>query len=223
MKKIGSLLFVLSMLAMSSCGKGLPTSSGVTASGGGTGGGGGIPAATQITLFSQLHDGNLKGAAASARAGANAICQATYTANYSGSFSCSTFLGLVSISASDQIIDMGTNYNIPSNLAIKGPTGLDVAANWNALLTDPLSDSMLNAGVVAPAGGAADFWTGSADNFSGSFQNPSCLGFTDGTGGNSGMVGSGQTASTMWWTYDDNTYSRPCNENTMTSLLCACW
>ncbi|MBF0239807.1 MAG: fibronectin type III domain-containing protein, partial [SAR324 cluster bacterium] len=71
--------------------------------------------------------GNLGG-----RSGADARCVAEKSATWPN-LACSNIRAFLSVDANDEIQDMPTNYGVPTNRPILGPTGTQIRSNWPQL------------------------------------------------------------------------------------------
>ncbi len=119
----------------------------------------------------------IAGAAIGGRAGADTKCQSASNkpAGYGN------YRALISVSDTDEIRDMPTNYGVPTLYTLRSPTGNLVANNWADLLDGTIYYSLYSAGVYV--GGPSEWWSGSnsdgsldGTNHCASWTNPSAGG-----------------------------------------------
>jgi hypothetical protein len=123
---------------------------------------------TKLILFNAgTHDGNLGG-----RSGADAPCGASANAPV-GAKNIHAF---ISISADDELRDMGDRHGCPADFAVYGPDGTSlIANNWTDMLDNSINMSLTGAGVVPN-----DYWISGSDSdgaYGTSYNN--CSGFTN--------------------------------------------
>ena len=129
--------------------------------------------------------GNISG-----RIGADNLCQAKYTSDYT-SLGCTQVRGFISIDGTDQIADMPGNYGVPIDVPILGPGGTPIANDWADLLDGNILTTLQGAGVLA----ALSYWTGS--NADGTFYSSvHCSNYTSTLG--SGRIGSATATGSTW-------------------------
>lgn len=139
------------------------------------------------------------------RSGADTHCENNLPADLVGKETHA----LISVNATDEILDMVANYNVPLDREIIGHnSGTVIATSWADFLDGSLAVSLEQAGVM-PAGDT--FWSGS--NANGSLTVANCSEWTSSASNVFGAAGSA-TATTSW-TY---TVSAACNS--LRSLLC---
>lgn len=123
--------------------------------------------------------GNLGG-----RTGADQICK-NYLDNESISMfnnSCSNVRALISVDSNDEIRDMVSNYNVPTNRALRGPTGLKFGTSWDNL-TNGSWDYRLDVIIGAYQAGSDETkkpWGGSTTG--GALDSIHCSNFTSNSG-----------------------------------------
>jgi hypothetical protein len=142
-------------------------------------------------------DGNLGG-----RAGADALCAAS--ANRPAGYS--NYRALISVSATDEIRDMPTNYGLPTNMQITGPGPgfTQIASDWANLL-DGSIDASLNAAGVVP--GDNRWWSGSFS--AGGLSSNNCSGWTTNSNGTAAEGGNSTLTNSGWI----NDFTVPCDVN----------
>ncbi len=125
-----------------------------------------------ILLFdtSTLYNGNLGG-----RTGADAKVQTRYDASYS-SFNYSNVRCFISISSTDEIRDMISNYSIPTSTPVYSPNGTKIADNFNFLYNNGISSNLLS---TLTGAGLSSGWWWSSSNGDGSLSSQNCNGHTD--------------------------------------------
>ncbi|CAN2043753.1 hypothetical protein GMMP1_1190001 [Candidatus Magnetomoraceae bacterium gMMP-1] len=161
-----------------------------------------------IVLYSAgTHNGNLGG-----RSGADTICSSAASGALTNLYS--NFKAFVSFSTFDEIIDMPSNYTIPSGLTIKSETGVIVASNW-ADLTNTQNQTVVSAGVMLTN---TYWWSGTISDAS---YYTSCSGFTtsdSGTSGRAEYTGFATGDTTKWMLND---YGSGCNNQL--EVICVAW
>ena len=150
-----------------------------------------------------MQDGGIGG-----RSGADAFCEAE-----SLSVSCNSRRGFLSVSSTDEIADMPTNYYLPTDREVRSVSGTTLATSWSDLLDGTISATL-------SAGGVADgIWMSGSNSDGTVYTGFNCNGFTDSTSSyglargsylntNSGWITSGTVASCA---------------NVWTRVVCACW
>lgn len=140
-----------------------------------------------ITLFDggAIATGNLGG-----RSGADATCVAARPANVVQS----SIRAFFSVSASDQLVDMTTNYGISNVLNIRGPTGTTIASNWADLFDSAIDATLFNAGILP----TSTRWA-SGSNADGTVHTNTCVGWTSSAAG-SGATGRSDDTDSNWIT-----------------------
>ena len=138
-------------------------------------------------------DGNLGG-----RSGADAICL-TYVDNESFSMinSCSNVRAVISVSATDEIRDMASNYSIPTNRKIRGRNGIFLGDGWDNVtggtgatygLEYPLSAGVPELQIEYSI--YHRYWTGSDTDAS--LKSNNCNGWTTNASSSAGEIGTGE-------------------------------
>ena len=158
-----------------------------------------------IFLFStsEQGDGSFTG-----RSGANTLCRNRRNEIFPKLPSNNVY-AFISINSSDHISNMDSNYLVPINKAIKGPTGIVIANDWNDLLDGSILETLSNASITS-----ISWW--SASNSDGSLHDANCTNF-DGTAGQ-GRVGYATIKNEPWITG----FTVNCTE-TNHVVLCICW
>jgi hypothetical protein len=82
-----------------------------------------------------------------------------YYASYSY-LGCTNVRAFISVDGSDAIQYMPSNYVIPSNVEIHGPTGKRIGQNWADLLDGSIERTMADADVES----SYNYWTGASSN-----------------------------------------------------------
>ncbi|MES0489402.1 MAG: hypothetical protein ABUK01_05375 [Leptospirales bacterium] len=141
---------------------------------------------TAILLFSTAAvDGNFGG-----RSGADTLCAnaqpVAYTCNQ-----IRAFISTDGFNGADEIIDMPTNYSVPTDLPLKGPTDVTVANDWADAIDGTwitcLGTSCENLTTPSDVITSAFYWTGSYDDTTG---NPTyCSGWTSNANADTGRSG----------------------------------
>lgn len=158
-----------------------------------------------ILFASTASSGNLGG-----RSGADALC----TSSLPVGLSCTNLHALISVSASDEIQDMPTNYSVPLDRAIASEGGTTIQTNWANLLSGSILSSLVNAGILTMSD--TYWWSGSNDD--GTFQATyNCTNWTVNTNMVSGYSGYYNQTGTGWISAGVPT----CNGNF--PILCLCY
>ncbi len=169
----------------------------------------------RILMFTSAPvNGNLlaAGGLATARASADALCAEML--DELPEQACTNVHALLSVNTNDEIQDMPTNYGVPEDLPIEGPTGVEVDANFAGLLDGSVAVSPVDAEV---ASGEVNLWTGSG--ISGEALNTTCNGWTATEGaGPLGFGSVGNPSNTTTWIA---ALSGSCNG--ANQLICICW
>ncbi|HNE21474.1 MAG TPA: hypothetical protein PKG67_03040 [Turneriella sp.] len=100
-------------------------------------------------------NGNIKGAFATAREGADAQCLGTRAGITFPNNGCNQVRAVISLSASDSIGNMPLNYGVPTNRSINASNNFVIAPDWNALRDGTSGNSL--APNVMPA--ATTWWS----------------------------------------------------------------
>lgn len=140
-------------------------------------------------------DGNLlaAGGGGSARASSDNLCTTRRgTLTLAPVNTCTTVRALVSFTAGDQLNNMPTNFSVPVDRLVRGPTGTLVADNYSDMINPSvnLKATLLAANVLA----GATFWSHSINT--GAVSGSSCGGGT--TNGGSGQRGATNTTTSAW-------------------------
>jgi hypothetical protein len=133
------------------------------------------------------------------------------------SLPCQNVMTFISIDSSDDIADMPTNYGVPSNKKIVGPTGIPIAVDWAGLLDGSIDVELQKAGI-------SDTYWWSGSDVAGNYLTAAscvacntCSGWTDGTNASQGMSGAHNRTDSTW--INDGT--RSCTNSL--NILCICW
>jgi len=171
------------------------------------------------------NNGNLGG-----RSGADALCTLHHDSERTSMVtnSCSNVRAVISVSATDEIRDMASNYSIPTNRKLRGINGAFLGDGWDNLTGGASSNSNL---VYSPSSGIPEllytndnpdvrnqYWTGTASNES---LGNNCAGWTDGTNSENGDYGD----PTLDPYKDGRTFVFKSNTgcNSIKRLLCVCF
>lgn len=130
-------------------------------------------------------NGNLGG-----RIGADSICSNAIPTGVS----CAHLHAFISVDASDEIQDMPSNYNVPTDVQIASKEGNIVQNNWADLLGGSILMSLVNANILTNSD--TFWWSGSNDN--GSLSSSHCGNWTASTSLVSGYSGYYNQTSTAW-------------------------
>lgn len=145
---------------------------------------------TKIYLFRSEYtvSGNMGG-----RVGADALVAAS-SHKPTGSYTIHAF---ISVSSTDDIKSMPTNYGFPNNVPIVSVSGnAPVADNWADLLDGDLDLALMDLAVgVLPSGKSPSWWSGS--NFDGTVSQ-NCTGWTDDLGHTRGVIGYAHATNNDW-------------------------
>jgi hypothetical protein len=147
---------------------------------------------SKLVLYNAgTHDGDLKGAEADARTGADAIC------NASGNkpFGATNIHAFISISGTDGIASMPANYGYAIDEAIYGPDGTTkIGDNWSDLLDATIDNTLVAAGVFSDV---EKWWSGSdfTGNCASSFY---CNGFASNSNSYTGEIGWSNMSTGDW-------------------------
>jgi len=163
------------------------------------------------------HTGKLTSmVSASPRADIDAICENARMETYPH-LPCGTVRAFISISASDDIEDMASNYGIPLDKRIVSPSGVAIASNWLDLLDGSIIET-LNHADIAPH----EWWSGSDEHGKYLPVSPcvgcnTCSGWTSENPSLTGMTGAHNKTDSAWM----SDQLRRCDKQYF--LLCACW
>ncbi|OHD68510.1 MAG: hypothetical protein A2W19_14595 [Spirochaetes bacterium RBG_16_49_21] len=171
-----------------------------------------------IYMFSAgTHDGQLTTMyTASARADIDTVCIDAKADSYPA-LPCLNVRTFISITSSDEIARMPTNFGVPTGKKIIGPAGTQIANDWTDLLDGAIDEELQNAGI------SSDFWW-SGSGADGRYLSTAacitcntCTGWTDGTNAFQGMTGAHNRTNSDWINYGNT------NCNTLRAVLCICW
>ena len=158
-----------------------------------------------------IYDAGSKSGALGGRAGGDALCQAAMPAN-----GCSTTHALLSVSATDEILDMPTKYGVPTDSPILALGGAQIADNWADLLDGTIDTSLGGAGVIV----GTSFWY-SGSNADGSVTDKTCTGWTT-TAALNGTYGASNQTGSKWISTSYATCGLA-NAGADYHYLCVCW
>lgn len=110
----------------------------------------------KVVIYQANNAIGIAGASIGGRAGADTLCQnaTNKPAGYSN------YRALISVSATDEILDMPANYGVPTSYPIRSSSNTLIANNWADLLDGTISTGLGAAGVYV--GGPSEWWSGSA-------------------------------------------------------------
>ena len=148
----------------------------------------------------KTYTGNLGG-----RSGADAICLSNMDNKTISmvNHSCSNVRAVISVSATDEIRDMASNYSIPTNVDIRGSSGTRFGTSWDnftsathtlpvGYVVGEMEAGPSGAGVSA-WGERTRYWSGS--DTSGALDTRHCSNFTDESSGETGSLGEGASTT----------------------------
>lgn len=147
------------------------------------------------------------------RAGGDAMCTMARNTYVFPDNRCKNYRAFVSLSTTDTIANMPTNYGIPANQPIHGPNGTVIAQNWQQLASGTLETSLLAAGVTNHA--SNQFWSFSTQL--GDFDSVSCNGGLDSTSYYQGRFGDPNEVLANWKSHN----AVSCNNSKY--VLCVCF
>ena len=141
--------------------------------------------------------------------------------------SCSNVRAVISVSATDEIRDMASNYSIPTNRKIRGINGAFLGDGWDNVTGGASGTAHL---MHPPGAGIPELfrwenrgsyvWT--ATELTGSLSTDNCVGWTDGTSSEEGKAGDPGSdpyydGSLKYLTYSSTRCDLP------NRLLCVCY
>lgn len=132
---------------------------------------------TKIYMFatSGTVQGNFSNGYSSPREAADTICRNEYNSSYTnlGCNNVRAFInGIGSNGSDDEIVDMPSNYNFPTNIPIMGPTEIIFGNDWADLFDGAIQNSLTSTGVTSQ-----NWWSGSATD--GRAGSTTCSQWTD--------------------------------------------
>jgi len=168
------------------------------------------PAVNRVYLFPTVTqtDGNFGG-----RTGADALCM---TARLSTTFienQCTKVRAFVSLSASDEIVDLASNYGMPTGLPFNGVNGALLANNQADLLDSSISVILSSAGITLASGWYSLSGVGTGDGTLDAAAN--CSGGTSAAA--NGRYGLDNSTGSSWMSLTQAICSTPRH------LLCVCY
>lgn len=146
-------------------------------------------------------NGNLMGTETSARAGADALCDAgkpTLPDDYDG------FRAYITIDATDDIDGMDETYGIPDNVIVESLGSDQLGVDWDDLLDGTIDTDLDTADVVIDG----DYWTGSLSDGT-EAAGFTCNGWESEDVGDSGHMGLASDTGTAWLDDTDDTCDQP--------------
>ncbi|MDD2816855.1 MAG: DUF1554 domain-containing protein [Thiotrichaceae bacterium] len=156
---------------------------------------------TNVVIYSLTSDGGGNQAGnMGGRAGADALCAASGARPLTGATANTQYRAFLSVSATDEIRDMPTNYNVPTTLPIVGnypaATTTPIVGNWAALLNGTTLTTTMQ---LATGATNVGYWTGSDGTGAISAARGNCNGWTSNLVGVTGDVGThNSTVSPNW-------------------------
>lgn len=170
--------------------------------------------ATKMVMYTSDYDidGLIGFNATDVRTRADDICR--YSTKLPAS--CGTPHAFISISASDDLASMPTNFGFSDALQIESSSDVIIATMWSMLVgpTATLTNNLVNAGVM-PAG---NWWSGS--DLEGATHSDSCSGWTSDT--EVGIVGDASTTTNTWISMASQSCGKTLGDDQMYMLLCIC-
>lgn len=165
-----------------------------------------------VTLFSA---GRYTGAmipptVSSARGSLDQMCISARQSLYPA-MSCSSVRAFISITNSDCIANMPSNYGLPTSLAFMGPTGTIIANTWADLMDGSIPINLRDADIASQ-----EWWSGS--NASGGASPDNCASWTGYASSVINGAAGAHNKTDSQWIYDS---SRNCSN--LLHLLCGCW
>ena len=156
-------------------------------------------------------NGNIKGAFATAREGADAQCLGTRAGITFPNNGCNQVRAVISLSASDSIGNMPLNYGVPTNRSINASNNFVIAPDWNALRDGTSGNSL--APNVMPAATTWYSFSTAGGNYDGTNN---CSGGTVGTS-ISGATADSSVTGANWIGSASQICSNPAQ------ILCICY
>jgi hypothetical protein len=149
----------------------------------------------------RIFDGNSPGGALGGRAGIDALCATASQAD--GGPGSANVHGFISVTDTDEIKDLPSNYGVPTNRPIVSMTGVAIASDWSHLLGGSIGSALTSAGVIV----SGNFWY-SGSNADGSIATTpvdgggvhpfTCSGWTSGSGFLDGAYGLAYSTTSTW-------------------------
>ena len=159
-----------------------------------------------------IYDAGGKSGPLGGRAGGDALCQAAIPADR-----CTKTRVLLSVSASDEIRDMPSNYGVPTDAPLESLNGSKIADDWADLLDGTIDTSLGGAGALV---GTSFWYTGSNSN--GSMTTETCTGWTTSALADATYGTSSQTSS-KWISTSTATCGLSNPPGADYHYLCVCW
>lgn len=146
------------------------------------------------------------------RSGADTMCTSARTANYS-SLPDAHVRAFISVSASDEIRDMPSNYSTPTDREIRGPTHIKLADDWADLLDGTVDVTLFAAGILDDS-----FWYSGSDGY-GALSEHNCSGWTSPDALFDGAYGLNSNTDSQWM---NSGSEATCGLNSY-HVLCLAW
>jgi hypothetical protein len=177
-----------------------------------------ITLSDSIYMFAaDRHTGNLTTVTtASARADIDDYCEDAKSASYP-TLPCLNVRAFISISTTDYIAAMPSNFGVPTGRRIVGPTGIEIAGSWADLFDGTILETLADADIAHNK-----WWSGS--DSSGHYLATdacvacnTCTGWTVGTNASQGETGTTNKTDSTWI----NDGADNCNNSR--HVVCICW
>ena len=167
--------------------------------------------ADHVTVYAtpDIYNGNLGG-----RSGADAICLSHLDNESISMFnnSCSNVRAVISIDANDEIRDMATNYNIPTNRDLRGSTGMLFGTSWDNFT----NESLLFETHMAVFGIKSNEYTWGGSTTNGALSGEHCSNFSSSSGSSTADLIQFDSITAIFEDTDN-----PCNQ--IRQILCICY
>lgn len=166
-----------------------------------------------ITMFSTSAT---TGTAIGGRTGADSIC----SSNVPSGTTCTNVRAFISVTSTDEIQDMPTNYSVPTSRPIVSTGTTVIATSWSDALDGTIQTSLDSAGVFSTT--ASNYWTGSNGTGGIASTAGTCNNWNTGAGVTGARGQSDQTDSD-WIGLDENLGLGNFCGDTSVRLICICW
>ncbi|MEZ4815642.1 MAG: hypothetical protein R3A80_10620 [Bdellovibrionota bacterium] len=147
------------------------------------------------------------------RTNSNSFCEDTYTTNQvAWGISCTNFVSLLGYSTDNGIVDLPTNYGVPTDVPFVSLDDVEIASNWSDLIDDR-DITMEGTGMTGNL-----VWTGFNSN---GVAEVNCLDWISSSGGEVGKASQINAAVTpgSW----NSGVASNCSIGTSLPILCLCW
>ncbi len=131
--------------------------------------------------------------------------------------SCQNVRAVISISGSDQVSNMKSNYSIPDNFTLRGPKGFNFADSWDNFTDSDLPFSPNIQIGTGSDGSSRYYWY--ATNTSGESSGTNCSNWTSSSSGDTGMQGRDISGSIS----NRGNYGSAISCDNKKPLICICW